>query len=97
MAKKTVKTQNSGAAASRFPWPVLVAGALLLVIGGGLALWQSAAGSGGAPKLVVSETTVDAGYQKFNAPVQSAFRLRNEGAGPLKILNEPEVELRAGC
>jgi hypothetical protein len=29
--------------------------------------------------------------------VQCAYRLRNEGAGPLKILNEPEVELRAGC
>ncbi len=91
----------------RFPWPWLVAGgALLLAVV--LLLWQPWSGGddvepltdypgSGSPRLVVGQRTVDEGYVKYDAPVSSAFVLRNEGDLPLKILEQPQVELVRGC
>lgn len=83
------------------PW-VAVIGALVL-IAGGLILWNSSRNRPtvtpqvtGAPKLAVDKTVVDEGYVQFNVPVKTTFRLSNVGDQPLKITSVP-VELVEGC
>ncbi|HEX9923254.1 MAG TPA: hypothetical protein VGD99_11380 [Anaerolineae bacterium] len=89
----------------RRPWLWLVVGsAALLIIGGLSVLWASpeagpgvAPVTGGAPKLVVDQPIIDEGPVKLDTPVRTAFRLRNVGDQPLRILDEPIVELVEGC
>jgi hypothetical protein len=88
----------------QFPWLWLaVAIGALLLIGGGLAAWNSFGRRPevqpqvtGAPKLAVDQTLVDEGYVKFNVPVRTSYRLSNVGDQPLKIIATP-VELVEGC
>ncbi len=85
---------------ARFPWLWGIVGvALLLVTGGLLLVWTSSTPSAesGTPQLVVDQVAVDEGYQTYNTPVRTTFRLRNEGDGPLHIVSEPVVELVEGC
>jgi hypothetical protein len=104
MSKRTSRRRNQQAPRS-FPLLALViAGALVLLIGGGLAVWNSSRARpaaepqvSGAPKLAVNHTTVDEGYVQFNVPVRTSFRLSNVGDQPLKILGQPQVELIEGC
>jgi len=79
-----------------FPvWTVVAVAAALLVIGGAFLLWP--AGESGTPKLTVPETTINEGYLTYSTPIQTAFTLRNDGDGPLKIVDTPVVELKEGC
>lgn len=88
------------------PWLAIIAGAAVLLVVVGLAIWWSSASSSpatapqtgdGAAKLVVDRTTVDDGYVKFGVPVQAAFKLSNSGSQPLQVLEQPKVELIEGC
>lgn len=105
MSKKNHSRKVQPPPARRPAWLWLAIGGILLLVAGGLALtWTSSASAPatapevtGAPKLVVDQKLVDAGYQKFETPVQAAFRLRNAGDQPLQILGEPRVELVEGC
>lgn len=104
MSKKIKKRQQQSPAPGQRPWLWVIVGALLLVVAGGLIFWNSADTAPavapevtGKPKLAVDQTTIDEGYQKYNAPVETAFRLRNVGDQPLKILGEPQVVLAEGC
>jgi len=87
-------------------WLPIIAGAAILLVIVGLALWWNSASSvpatapqagGGTPKLVVDRTTIDDGYVKFGAPVRATFKLSNSGSQPLQLLGEPKVELIEGC
>lgn len=87
-------------------WLPIIAGAAILLVVVGLALWWGSASSGpatapqagsGAPKLAVDRTTIDDGYVKFGAPVRATFKLSNSGSQPLQLLGEPKVELIEGC
>jgi hypothetical protein len=51
----------------------------------------------GAPRLAVDQDRIDYGNVKFNTPIQTVFHVRNLGDQPLKILEEPQVELVEGC
>ena len=51
----------------------------------------------GSPRLTVDQTTLDAGYVKYDVPIRTAFRLRNVGDQPLKIVDTPQVRLVQGC
>ena len=93
----------------RFPWLWLGIGAALLLIVGGLSImWTSAPTSSstppnfepevvGAPRLSVDQTIIDEGDVKLGTTVQTAFRLKNVGDQPLRIMGEPAVELVEGC
>lgn len=80
--------------------PLLIVGAGLLLVGGMIAL-LSVGGSrdtgGGTPRLVVEQEVFDYGDVALNTPITTTFVLRNEGDGMLRILNTPQVEVRAGC
>lgn len=91
------RSQNRG-------WlPVLLAVALL--IGGGLIIGLLTRGGQttpvpkvrGAPRVEVSQETVDYGDVKVNTPIETVFRVRNVGDQPLQILGEPQVEVVRGC
>jgi hypothetical protein len=82
----------------------LIAGGLVMILAGGVVVWASFNAASplppevtGMPKLEVAQSTIDEGYQKYDTPVQTAFRLRNVGDYPLKILAEPQVVLIEGC
>jgi len=83
------------------PWRLwaIAATAIVLVIGGLslLLIGNNAAAESGTPSLVVEQTEVDEGYQTYNTPVRTSFKIRNEGDGPLHILGEPQVQLMEGC
>ena len=103
MSKKSRRQANQ-AAPGRSLWLwLVVAAALVLVVGGVLVSLVSRSGSAvtgegtGAPQLVVDRTSVDEGTMQFDVPVRTTFRLSNAGGQPLKILGEPQVELIEGC
>lgn len=50
-----------------------------------------------APRLAVDRTLIDFGKVPLDVPVRATFRLRNVGDRPLQILNQPVVEVKAGC
>jgi len=89
----------------QMPGPVaMISLAILLVVAGLGVIWTSSGSDAGlaptgegAPKLVVEQPVIDEGYQKYSTPIQTAFRLRNDGNQPLKILGEPQVVLAEGC
>jgi hypothetical protein len=109
MSKKSryYKKRKKSPPPRRFSWMWLAAvgGALLLIAGGlGIAWTSSGAASPavtpevtGAPRLAVDQTVIDEGYVRLNSTVRTAFRLRNVGDQPLRILGEPQVELVEGC
>ena len=100
MAQKR-KTRSKRPTSSRQPtWLVLAIGlALVLIVGGAAALLitGSSRPATGTPKLMVEQVVIDEGYQTNNTPVRTAFNIRNEGDGPLRVLGEPQVELVEGC
>lgn len=51
----------------------------------------------GMPRAALDQTSIDHGAVPFEQPVESVFRIRNEGDQPLTILKEPRVELLQGC
>ena len=79
-------------------WGAAAIAALFVVGGLGLLFIPGQIGAeGGTPKVVVSQTTIDEGYQKLNETIRTSFILRNEGDASLQILGEPKVELVEGC
>lgn len=99
------RRRKQASPARRFPWLwVAVGSAVLLILGGLSVLWSSGTGRpvvtpvvSGAPKLAVDQPVIDEGAVKINTPVRTAFRLRNIGDQPLRILDEPVVKLVEGC
>lgn len=89
------------------PWLWLALGGALVLIVGGFAALRLQSGSedeapvapqtGGAPRLVVDQTTIDEGYVKYDVPIRTTFRLSNVGDRPLEILGTPQVSLVQGC
>ncbi len=84
-------------------WALLLG---VVLLGVGMLLWLSSRSGGessappivaGAPRVTVDQTTINHGTQKFGAPVESVFRVRNVGDQPLTILGEPRVEVVEGC
>ncbi len=51
----------------------------------------------GAPHAEVSTTLIDHGDMQMEEFAESIFRIRNTGDQPLRILEEPRVELVQGC
>ncbi len=108
MSEKSKRKKKRQAPSRSLPWTWLAAGGAV-VLAVLLLLWQPWSGdddkvepltdypASAAPRLVVEQRTVDEGYLKYDVRVSSAFVLRNEGDVPLKILNQPQVELVRGC
>ena len=108
MGKKHHTKRKKPQPKAQFPWIWLaVASAVLLVAGGLGFIWASSSPGVvtldvtpevvGAPRLEVDQTFVDEGYVKLDTLVRTTFRLRNVGDQPLRILDEPVVELAEGC
>ena len=102
MTKKNIRRQQP-APAIHFTW-LGVAIVALLLVGGGIVAWYGLSSRTttppqvtGAPRLVVGQTTIDAGDVKFGKPIRNTFRLQNVGDQSLQILGEPEVEIVEGC
>lgn len=76
----------------------IVAGVFLIIGGLSYILIVGVNGSEtGTPKLVVDRNEVDEGYQKLGATVHTTFKLRNEGDGTLRIVDQPQVKVVEGC
>jgi hypothetical protein len=85
---------------------LLAAGAVLVIIAGVLLLTNLGRGStvstgpskvGGQPKLALDRQEIDFGKVPLDIPVTAVFTISNAGDAPLKILNEPVVEVKQGC
>jgi hypothetical protein len=89
------------------PWLWLALGGALVIIAGVFVALRLQTGSedeahvapqaGGAPRLVVDQTTIDEGYIKYDVPIRTTFRLSNVGDQPLEIQGTPQVSLVQGC
>lgn len=102
MNKNSPPKNSKAAALNSSKWLPVIAGAAVLLVVIGLAVWWSSSTSGspqagGAPRLAVDRTTIDDGYVKFDTPVEATFKLSNTGQQAIQILGEPQVELIEGC
>ncbi len=88
------------------PLLFLAGGALLAIIIGFVWLATGGRGAGnsrgpvqvtGRPALAVDRTLIDFGKVPLDVPVRATFRLSNVGDRPLQFLNQPVVEVKAGC
>ncbi|HWQ83697.1 MAG TPA: hypothetical protein VN363_03975 [Anaerolineales bacterium] len=87
-----------------FRWqPLLLAvGGLALVVAAFFAL-QNKPDPGaeievsGAPSLKVDQELIDLGDIKVDQPAQATFTLSNTGDQPLKLAQEPYIEVVEGC
>ena len=87
--------------------PVLALGAMAILLIA-LGVWWSTGGSAppaaesatsqaDGPRLAVQQDVVDLGTQPFDRRVSAAFDVRNVGSSPLRIQDEPVVEIVEGC
>lgn len=106
MNEKLPPKNNKAAPSNSSKWLPIIAGAAVLLVMIGLAIWWNSSTSaptagpqqaGGQPRLAVDRTTIDDGYVKFNTPIEATFKLSNTGQQALQILGEPQVELIEGC
>ncbi len=103
--KRRIKgTRRVAASPKRRSWlPLVALAAALLLVGGGVLLWQRIVRSAvppqvtGAPRVSVSQEVVDYGDVRLNTPIETVFYVYNVGDRPLKILGEPQVEVVQGC
>ncbi len=51
----------------------------------------------GRPEQAVDPTWIDFGKVPLEVPVRATFRLTNVGDRPLQLLNQPDIEVKAGC
>lgn len=83
--------------------PFLIIVGVIVVVGIGLAVITSQNSAPyvpevtGAPHAEVSTTLIDHGDLQMEEFAESIFRIRNTGDQPLRILEEPRVELVQGC
>jgi hypothetical protein len=105
MSKKSRRKKKRQPRQTPWLWLAL-GGALVLIVGAFLALRlqpgsedeaPGAPQAGGAPRLVVDQTTIDEGYIKYDVPIRTTFRLSNVGDQPLEIQGTPQVSLVQGC
>jgi len=90
----------------RLAAPIVVGGALLVIVVGVVLLATSGRGSSGTgspaqvaggPALVVDQQKIDFGKVPLDIPVKATFQLSNAGDQPLQILSQPVVEVKQGC
>lgn len=82
-------------ASRRVPW-LLVAGGLLIALAVVMAL-QIKPAVAGTPRLVVSETDLDLGTQKYNTTARASFQIRNDGDGTLTLSVPDRPTVVEGC
>jgi hypothetical protein len=107
-SKHKLTSQRRKGTDSRVVW-VIVASGVLLTIGALFILLRASTPNAGnqqanpipqvtgAPRVSVSQDTLDYGYVKLDTPINAVFNVRNVGDEPLEILGEPRVELVEGC
>jgi len=105
MSKKSRRKSKRQARQTSWLW--LALGGVLVIMAGAFVALRLQSGSedqaqvapqtGGAPRLVVDQTTSDEGYVKYDVPIRTTFRLSNVGDQPLEILGPPQVSLVQGC
>jgi len=87
--------------------PFFVIGAALLLLGAGIVLVRRANGptndsdiptlAADMPRLAVDQKLLDFGKVPLDIPIKATFKLTNVGDQPLRILNQPVVEVKQGC
>ena len=112
MTQKTKHPPSGGKAVpsakkrSYIPFLLLGGGALLALIVGIMVLWKPGGQSSptttpaqvaGKPRLTLDKTQIDFGQVKLGKTVQATFRVSNVGDQPLKIMEQPLVEVQRGC
>jgi hypothetical protein len=106
MSRTRIKRKNEQAAKSPWPFVVMGVGAVLIIVVGFLAWRGSTSGTKsasatpqvtGGPKLSVDRDSIDFGKLPLDQTVRAEFKLKNVGDQPLRIVDEPRVELVKGC
>lgn len=106
MSSRTMKMKPASSAKRavlRRPLLIIVGVMVVAVIGIGLASISNLNSTPyvpeviGAPHADVSTALIDHGDMQMEEFAESIFRIRNTGDQPLRILEEPRVELVQGC
>ena len=98
------KASPSSQKRSYLPFLLLGGGALLALIVGMLYKPGGQSSSSAAPvqvtgkaQVALDKTQIDFGQVKLGKTVQAKFRVSNAGDQPLKIVEQPLVEVQRGC
>lgn len=78
-----------------FPWVAVAFGGVLLLAAA--VLLGRGGTESGEPAARVDTELIDFGDVPLDTPKQFSFTLTNEGAGTLRIKEEPYVEVLEGC
>ncbi|MHB8779501.1 MAG: hypothetical protein ACYC6R_17345 [Anaerolineales bacterium] len=80
-----------------FPWPLVVLGAILLIVATFFFANQDGGDGGGTPSITVDQQKIDYGDVKYNVEKTFAIKVTNTGDGTLRFKEEPYIEVLEGC
>lgn len=84
-----------------FPWPIVAAGGILVLVAVFLFTSRGSGGGGasggGTPQIAVDQQKVDYGYVKFGETRSIKIAVTNTGDGVLRFKKKPYIEILEGC
>lgn len=78
---------------SGFPWPIVIFGAILLIVAAFLLVNRS----GGSPAIAVDQQKIDYGYVQFGGERSFTIKVTNTGDGVLRLREKPYIQVLEGC
>jgi hypothetical protein len=102
MSKKSSKKSLQAAKKPTWLLPAAIGGAVLAFVSLALLTLSNRQPAytpevTGGPRAEIDQREVEHGDVRFETLVESVYRVRNIGDRPLRILNEPWVEVIEGC
>ena len=94
MSKKKYRKQKQG---KGFPWPLVAAGGILLVIAALFFANRDSGAGSGTPAIAVDQQRIDYGDVKFDVNKTFAIKVTNTGSGTLRFKEGPYIEVLEGC
>jgi hypothetical protein len=94
MSKKKYRKQKQK---KNFPWALVAAGGILLVLAAFFFANRGAGDGSGTPAITVDQQKIEYGDVKFGVNKTFAIKVTNTGNGTLRFKEDPYIEVLEGC